>query len=1126
MKYLLYTLTLVLFTHYLQAQQQCCYDNVWQSGVFQIQEDPLFSTDCYNTSTLNTPLVADINQDGISEIVTTDLDAPTGTQYQTNNILITNQLNPCNPGVIPFQSDNINLGAMAIGNILTGAAYPGLEIVAVNRQNELYIIHSISGINTGLINSSMIRVGQIPSQGRIPLLADLDNDGVSEIYIDKYVFYQASPTNWVRVDAPTTNNGSRRYITNGSTITVGGPPYEFANPVTNNSRTKYQLPLAIDIIPTNPNKEIIIGNEIFNYTQSGITKVGDANNATNKSLYGIKNLQDGYVSTGNVDADANIEIVVNGTVELDNGNIQFGIYVYDPITNLLDGYIPSMSTQGNGWNTGSAITLANIDVSVPGAELVWLETNRLMVYNITLPGNSFWNAPLVISDGSGMTGVVAFDFNGDGEDELVYRDEQNVRIMNGNMNPPLTGLGSVANGRNWYVQSCLSGTGSENPVIADFDYDGEAEIITIGGKPGVIYPNSNIGDIKVFESQVLPWNQTVTYWNQKQYYYVNAKTPTFNTPLTLPNLQIPRFQTSQLLTVAGQTPYNLFLGQPSVLRDSIQYYPDLNIKVLSKDCKEIKIEVCNRCPETAPVGIPIRSFDQSPMTASATIRGVYSTPNDLDQGQCLTMTIPTNYNTGDWFFLVNDNGATSPPYLLSPPSDYENEDFRECSYDDNITYAQIECQNWSPNCCQTDLAIWNPDDGQQHPSPVQTTVVNGIDLSYSEEIFEIHQDASVPITELRVNLQDIEFQYNYEQCAECVNNPAVWGSIFSSGNTIGTAPSVLTQKPPFTLGSFANNITDGKNTREVLWENPNGAMLKSGDNFKVGYILPPPSDIPCCATKVRICSKISWKDANCNICEIYTCSDIDLSNKITSLNIDSEAKGCCERNLTANSDEPATYLWNTGETTKSIVVSQNGTYSVTATSGSNSLTQFITVNNILKGNFPTLDFTPLATPNLGNNFTIYDYTKPNGASYAYNATKYTLWIFNSDDTGIAQNKNPDDGAFRKIVGYADCGEGFKNGDIQWDGRDDYGNKVQGDAYNFILRLENCNNKNECLSYSSYLAGTTPGCGKRKNKEWCRNDCATCTHERVIPFLGWPKYWKCTAGFGIRNNRIRHLNLQW
>ena len=191
---------------------------------------------------------------------------------------------------------------------------------------------------------------------------------------------------------------------------------------------------------------------------------------------------------------------------------------------------------------------------------------------------------------------------------------------------------------------------------------------------------------------------------------------------------------------------------------------------------------------------------------------------------------------------------------------------------DNFCVSTALCP--TPACCQTDLAIWKPDDGHPRPSPIQVaTASNGMDVAISTEDFEIHNDATIPITELKVNVLDIEYKYNYEQCAECVNNPALWGSIIGTSK-IGAAPNDLSLLPAINIAE--NDVINEKNIREIVWKNPDGAVLKRGDAFTLAYVLPPPSEIPCCAAEVKICSKISWKDANCNVCSFTTCSTIDL----------------------------------------------------------------------------------------------------------------------------------------------------------------------------------------------------------------------------------------------------------
>ncbi|MEZ5048262.1 MAG: hypothetical protein R2766_01290, partial [Saprospiraceae bacterium] len=178
-------------------------------------------------------------------------------------------------------------------------------------------------------------------------------------------------------------------------------------------------------------------------------------------------------------------------------------------------------------------------------------------------------------------------------------------------------------------------------------------------------------------------------------------------------------------------------------------------------------------------------------------------------------------------------------------------------------------------CCEVDLAIWSQNG---NPIPSAQSAINGNPVTIAGETFEIHQDATIPITELRVATADIQFNYNYDACADCIDNPALWGSLFSSTQHIGTVPNSLDRPSPQWLSEATQLFNTNKTQRELIWSNPNGAILKSGDKFQVNYLLPPDSEIPCCAASAKICTEISWKDANCNLCTRRNCSTIDLSN--------------------------------------------------------------------------------------------------------------------------------------------------------------------------------------------------------------------------------------------------------
>lgn len=184
------------------------------------------------------------------------------------------------------------------------------------------------------------------------------------------------------------------------------------------------------------------------------------------------------------------------------------------------------------------------------------------------------------------------------------------------------------------------------------------------------------------------------------------------------------------------------------------------------------------------------------------------------------------------------------------------------------------------NCCETDLAIWNVA-GTPNPLSTAQQVHAGVPVTFASENFEIHQNSTLPITELRVSITDIIYNYSYESCGKCESSPALWGSLLTATNNIGGLQlvSVPDNAGNPTAGNSENIITNHKGVRELVWRNPNGAMLNTGSGFNVMYLLPPVSEIPCCVTSVKICSKISWKDANCKVCEVFTCSNIELVNE-------------------------------------------------------------------------------------------------------------------------------------------------------------------------------------------------------------------------------------------------------
>jgi hypothetical protein len=139
------------------------------------------------------------------------------------------------------------------------------------------------------------------------------------------------------------------------------------------------------------------------------------------------------------------------------------------------------------------------------------------------------------SDISHQTGLVMFDFDADGINELVYRDEFSLRVIspaNRVNGLDYVHLGVTPETHPNVVRFSESGissyTGFECPVVADVNGDGSADIITFALKSVSRVTNSS-GHLFVYEADGESWAPTRPVWNQGIYYPLQI-----NDDLTVP----------------------------------------------------------------------------------------------------------------------------------------------------------------------------------------------------------------------------------------------------------------------------------------------------------------------------------------------------------------------------------------------------------------------------------------------------------------------------------------------------------------------------------------------------------------------------------------------------------------
>jgi hypothetical protein len=112
---------------------------------------------------------------------------------------------------------------------------------------------------------------------------------------------------------------------------------------------------------------------------------------------------------------------------------------------------------------------------------------------------------------SAATGSSIFDFNGDGQAEVVYSDEIYFRIYDGKTGDVL-------------FQTCnTTGTLIEYPLVADVDNDGQADIVVVSNAYAYECEGTRQSGVRVFGSANGTWVRTRRVWNQHAYHVTNIE---------------------------------------------------------------------------------------------------------------------------------------------------------------------------------------------------------------------------------------------------------------------------------------------------------------------------------------------------------------------------------------------------------------------------------------------------------------------------------------------------------------------------------------------------------------------------------------------------------------------------
>jgi len=481
-----------------------------------------------------TPVVADIDRDGVPEVIFTAGNGRTDSDT-TRNVLRVIRGTDGSEVWTDTQRLYSRLSHVAVGNLDDD---PELEIVALLK-GTTYSGTIVAYNHDGTVLWETQRT--FSGNGGAPTLADLEGDGTTEVIYGNIVL-----------------NGRTGAIKWTGTGTGG---FSLGGPIS-----------AVADVDLDGSLEVIAGPTVYR--------------ADGTILWRAVGVPDGFAAVANFDDDPYPEIVITGSGRatlLDNdGSVKWSI-------------------TGNYYG---APAVGNVDsdeepeIFVAGCNLLsLLEPN----------GAVKWTRS--ISDGSCQTGATVFDFEGDGSVEMVYRDERFLYVLDG-----LDGSVKLR------VESS-SATWTENPIIADVDADGSADIVV-----GIDRYTRNLAGVAVYESETRSWLPTRSIWNQHAYSITNVND----------DGSIPRYPTPNWL--AG---YNNFRcnspgrGQPPAPA------ADLTVTIQRVCSNQLLVRVGNGGSLQAPAGVEVSLYNGDP-DAGGQLLNSTTLSQPLSPDQYVDVSIPLN----------------------------------------------------------------------------------------------------------------------------------------------------------------------------------------------------------------------------------------------------------------------------------------------------------------------------------------------------------------------------------------------------------------------------------------------------------------------------------------------------